>query len=124
MSASAQPAPQRVPNKAGATWDHFVCSRCGVIWTEPHACRPTSAERLRTAVSALETLQDPAPFAEGVQAAHEAVLAFLDTLPESLANRTRDHGRGVAYAVSLLGEAVAHSARSQREQWARPGPVQ
>lgn len=53
-----------------------------------------------------EVLIDPERFQDGRERALLALLGFLADLPETLATRTRDEGRGASHAVALVRPVV------------------
>lgn len=68
----------------------------------------TTSEAL-AALEQPEVLVDPRAFQDGQQRARDALVAFLDTLPEALATRTRDEGRGAAYEVEVIRSTLRRS---------------
>lgn len=68
------------------TYGGTVCALCG----------------LAVPSDAPETVLNPQAFRDGERLAYDRVLAFLATLPEEAATRTRDQGRGVASVVRDL----------------------
>jgi hypothetical protein len=83
QGARQQPAPTCVHRTYGGS----VCALCGQEVTEaPSPTEPTS----------------PQAFRDGERLAYDRVLAFLASLPEDLAGRSRDQGRGVASVVRDL----------------------
>lgn len=84
-TTTACPAGDRTGHR---TFGGTVCALCGSPVTEE--APPVS----------------PAAFRDGEALAYRRVLGLLQSLPEDLASRGRDEGRGAAHAVKIITEAV------------------
>lgn len=76
---------------------------CPTLCATDH-CGPQAP--VQAPAQAPQTLVDPEPFTEGERRTYDAVLAFLDAFPEAAASRTRDEGRGMAYAAQQARQAI------------------
>ena len=108
------PAPCTPVGCAHQTFGGTVCALCGAQGVSPTVTltQDDLTDAVEPAVQAATSLS----FLEGERAAYRRVLAHLETLPEALADRTRDKGRGAAhgaaevrqYVLALLADTEDH----------------